>query len=406
MIRRENVSSVQRGLVVRPATRIRIGFLFRFAICAIAFASAVGAQQPQAPTDPSAVLTMQQNQTAQLAATWLHSGDPRLQAWGAYVVLRDKHKELIPDLLALANAYEITGLPVLSPHRAQHDAMLAILDTLIQLNPRIPADESKRLYSEFPAQSMILLSRAWINPDSLDSSNKILLELFRTEHSQLEWLAAGNILGERKAEGFAAAVLGNVTVHLNLQVTGLIGHMHGMASSCSEDFFPEKPDDRAGWPEIGTYALTEARPDATLLVNGADPSYYLRKVSRLYGFNSHEGAECRIITAESWDRLREHYVTRLLGASEDDPPLRVSLHQTIIWENDQAYLAYLRTAVRQEQEAFAEVVQRFKNIHLLSDVEAAAAKPHVEITIVDDREDRSASLPRAENLGENIIVKM
>jgi hypothetical protein len=30
----------------------------------------------------------------------------------------------------------------------------------------------------------------------------------------------------------------------------------------------------------------------------------------------------------------------------------------------------------------------------------------LEITIVDNREDKTAPLPRAENLGENVILKM
>jgi hypothetical protein len=87
---------------------MKIGFIFGVVMCGSLAAGAVGAQQAQAP-DPAAILKTQQEQTAQLAATWLHRGDPRLQAWGAYVVLRDKHKELVPDLLALADAYEVTG---------------------------------------------------------------------------------------------------------------------------------------------------------------------------------------------------------------------------------------------------------------------------------------------------------
>jgi len=32
--------------------------------------------------------------------------------------------------------------------------------------------------------------------------------------------------------------------------------------------------------------------------------------------------------------------------------------------------------------------------------------PHLEITIVDDRDDKTTPLPRVENLGDNVIVKM
>jgi len=385
---------------------MRISFAFGLAVCGLLAASAVRAQQMQAPADPSAILTMQRNQTAQLAASWLHSGDPRMEAWGAYVVLRDKHKELIPDLLALADAYEITGLPVLSPRRAQHDAMLSILDALIQLDPPISGDESRRLYPEFPAQSMILLSRAWIYPDSLDSSNRILLELFRTEHSQLLWLAAGNILAERKAEGFAAAVLGNMTVHMNLLVTTPFRSGGGLGSSNCGDRGAERPEDRAAWPEIGTYALTDPRSGATLLVDGADPSYYIRKVDRLYDRDIYGGGHCSDVIPYSWDAIRQHYLTRLLGKPQDEPALKISIDQRIAWANSEAYLSYLRVFVRQQQMKFAEVAGRLRDRHLMTEDEARGVKPRIEITIHDYRADKTNPLPRPDNLGDNVIVKM
>jgi hypothetical protein len=384
---------------------MKVSFVFRFVVCGLLAASAVFAQQPQAPTDPSAILALQRHQTAELAATWLHSGEPRLQAWGAYVVLRDRHKELIPDLLALADAYEITGPPVLRTRRTQHHAMLAMLDTLIQLGATVSGDESKRLYTEFPAQSMILLSRAWTYPDSLDSSNSILLEIFRMEHSQLAWLAAGNILAERKAEGFAAAVLGNMTVHMNLVVTSPRESMGVSASSCCSDTFAVPPEDRTAWPEIGTYALVEPGAGATLLADGADPAYYRRKVGRLYG-DIEGGGHCGNVIAYSWDLLRQHYVARMLGRAQEDPPLKASIYRTIMWESGKTYLARLRGYIRKQQDAFSEVANELKNDQLITQEETTAAKAHLEITIVDDRKDKSTPLPRAKNLGENVTVKM
>jgi hypothetical protein len=384
---------------------MRLGFIFGLVICGCVSAAGVGAQQAQTPADPAVILKIQQEQTAQLASTWLHSGDPRMQAWGAYVVLRDKHTQLIPDLLALADAYEVTGLPVLNTRREQHDAMLAILDTLIQVDASVTGDESKRLYSEFPAQSLIMLSRAWIYPDSLDSSNAVLLELFRAEHSQLAWLAAGNILAARKAEGFAAAVLGNMTVHMNLLVTSPNQIVGGSGESWCGDSFPGPPEDRSAWPEIGTYALAESGAGATLLADGADPAYYKRKVGRRYG-SIEGGAQCGSGTTYRWDELRQHYVARMLGAPQDEPLLKASVYRTVIWENGQAYLAQLRGFVQQQQLAFAEVAGKLRDACLMTAEEVSAVKPHLEITIVDDREDKTPPLPRVENLGDNVTIKM
>jgi len=374
-------------------------------MCGCFAAISVGAQQAQAPADPAVILKAQQDQTAQLAATWLHSGDPRLQAWGAYVVLRDKHTQLIPDLLALADAYEVTGLPVLNTRREQHDAMLAVLDSLIQLDPPISGDQSARLYSEFPAQSLIMLSRAWISAESLKSSNRFLMELFRTEHSELPWLAAGNILAERKADEFAAAVLGNMTVHMNLLVTSPNQAVGGSGTSWCGDSFPGPPEDRSAWPEIGTYELAQSGPGAVLLADGADPAYYKRKVGRRYS-SIEGGGQCGSGTSYQWDELRQHYLARMLGAPQDEPLLKASVYRTVIWENGQAYAAQLRGFVQQQQVAFAEVADKLREVCLMTEEEVATAKPHLEITIVDDREDKTTPLPRVENLGENVTVKM
>jgi hypothetical protein len=385
---------------------MKVASLFRFGCFAFLIASAIAAQEPQAPTDPSAILNLQREHAAQLAGSWLHSGDPRLQAWGAYVAMRDQQKQFIPDLLALVGAYEVTGLPVLSTRRDQHDAMLAVLDALIQLDSPMSGDEGGGLYSEFPTQSLILLSRAWISSESLSSSNSALLEIFRTEHSQRAWLAAGNILAERRAEGFAATVLGNMTVQLRLEVTSPLGSGGGYGEGYCGDHGPERLEDRLDWPEIGTYALTKPDPGATLLADGADPAYYIRKVSKLYDREVFSWGECSIVIEYSWDVLRQHYVTRLLGEPQEDPPLKASIYRTIIWENGKTYLASLQRFVRQQQEAFAEVVDKMKDSHLISEDEVVAAKPHLEIKIVDDRADKTTPLPRAENLGENVTVKM
>lgn len=393
--------------VIRLTVWMKITFLFRFGVLAFLVAGTVAAQQPQAPTDPSTVLTMQGNRLAQLAASWLHSGDPRMEAWGAYVALRDRRKELIPDLLALADRYEVAGLPVLNPNRAQHDAMLAILDALIQLSAAVSGNESKKLYPEFPTQSLILLGRAWTYPDSLDSSNRILLEIFRTEHFQPAWLAAGNILAQRMAEGFAAAVLDKMTVHMSLLVTSPHGPMGGIGSSACGDSGGELPSDRADWPEIGYYSLVNPGSGATLLADGADPSYYMRKVDRLYDRDLYNrGGQCNGVMPNSWDILREHYITRLLGEPQDTPPLKVSIYRTMIWENSKTYLAYMRNFVTQQQSKFGEVEDKLRNCHLMTTEEIAALKLHIEITIADNREEKTTPLPRPENFGENVTIKM
>jgi len=61
-------------------------------LCACALL-AIAARAQQAPPDPAAVMAGLDTQSAHLATAWLHSDDPRTQAWGAYLVLRDRSTE-------------------------------------------------------------------------------------------------------------------------------------------------------------------------------------------------------------------------------------------------------------------------------------------------------------------------
>jgi hypothetical protein len=377
---------------------MRTASIFRLAVCAIVTTSAVAAQQPQAPTDPSAVLGMQQNQTAQFAATWLHSGDPRLQAWGAYVILRDHHEFLVPDLVTLARDYEATPWPVAAGRGDQHDAMIAILDTLIQLYGGLGPSDAARLYPEFPAQSLILLSR------SGKSANGFLLDIFRKEKLQrLEWLTAGNLLAADRVPGFAEAVLGKMTVHIRARVVTFdipdVGH--GEGGSCGGG-----AEGKSDWPTVGNYALAQKGTGATLLADGDDPTYYRRTVSGLYDQMRDNCCGSCIADPLLMDLYREHYLARMLFVPLNHPPVRASFDKNIVWKDGETFLASLRTIVRQQKSALADVATKLTKANLMTAEEEASVKPQIEITIVDDRESKRSKLPRVENLGENVIVKI
>jgi hypothetical protein len=371
---------------------------FVLAWCGLLAASAIAAPARQAQSDPAARLGLQREQTAQLAADWIHSGDPRLVAWGAYVVLRDDRVQFIPDLLEIMRAHEVTSGPLPDSRMDEHDEMLAVLDALIQLRAEAPEREAARLYPEFPAQSLILLTR-----DGKEADNS-LLEIFRAEHSQrLAWLAAGNLLAQRRVPGFAAAVLGNLTVQAEIRVTDSDrpGVGKGSGGSCGSGL-----EGRANWPVVGTYTLAEKAPEAILLADGADPVYYFRTVIGLPEHDNKNHCGLGSSGALNLNIYREHYLATLLSVPQWTRPLKSSISQTIIWENSDAYLAFLRNLVQQEQTSFNEVTRRLKDAGLLTAEEAATVKPRFEIAIVDDRDDKKTRLPDVGKLGENVTVKM
>jgi hypothetical protein len=379
---------------------MRIGFIFGLVMCGCFSAVAAGAQQqrPSLPTDPSAVLTMQGIQTAQLAETWLHSGDPRLQAWSAYVILRDHHGSLIPDLVKMVSEYDVAAWPIADGRRDQHDAMIAILDALIELRGPVLTADAARLYPEFPVQSLILLSLEG------DPAFPYLLDIFRNEHSQRDaWLGAGNMLAQRRIPGFAAAVLGNFTVRARIRVTtsGEPEAGSGIGGSCASS-----GEGKAGWPVVGNYSFAWRRTGAILLADGADPVYYMRWVSGAYDRNRDQCCGPCTVAGPELDTYREHYLTTLLYAPLGNPSVRAYSNKEILWEGSAAYLAFLRSVVSRQEQLFSDVAGKLINAGLMTDEDAVTARPRLEITIVDDREDKTAPLPRFENLGENVTVKM
>ena len=314
------------------------------------------------------------------------------------MILRDHHESLIPDLLKMVSDYDVAAWPVADGRRDPHDAMIAILDALIELRGPVSTSDAARLYPEFPVQSLILLSREG------DSAFPYLLEIFRKERLQYDpWLGAGNMLAQRRFPGFAAVVLDNLTVRARIRVTtsGTPDGAGGAGGSCASG-----GEGKAGWPVVGNYTFAGHRTGAILLADGVDPVYYMRSVSGAYdrdrdrccGPCTHDGSEL--------DMYREHYLASLLSAPIANPPLRVYFNRAIIWQGSASYLTYLHGVVSRQQQTFTEVTRKLVDAGLMTPDEAAAVKPHLEITIVDDRDDKSTPLPRAENWGENVTVKM
>ncbi len=184
----------------------------------------------------------------------------------------------------MVSAYDVNGWPAnfwtATPARQdRHDAMLAVLDAVIQLHAEISVSDGAKLYPEFPGHSLILLSRAGRDADSF------LLEIFRNDRKQRAgWLAAGNLLVDNRVPGFAAAVLGVMTVHAKIIV--LPSDMSGYAEGWAGDGASTIPEDKAGWPAIGAYTLLMCySPDAgetLLLAGGTNPVVYRRTVSAFY----------------------------------------------------------------------------------------------------------------------------
>src|SRR5262249_53991580 len=131
----------------------------------------------------------------------------------------------------------------------EHDAMLSVLDAIIQLNGRVPPSNSAVLYSQFPTQALILLSHG--EPDA----DAFLLDIFKHEDKQtIAWLAAGNFLMNRKPAGFAATIVADLTVKAHIRVVSQSSPdlPAGYGGSCAFGGGAAKP----GWPNVGSYFVS------------------------------------------------------------------------------------------------------------------------------------------------------
>src|SRR5579864_1164990 len=114
------------------------------------FSSLLPAQE--AAIDPALLMRADAQQRMKWAAEWLSSEDPQRVAWGAWLA-RLEHQEyqtiFIPELLKKLEQYQPNdSFSYSTTERDGHDAMLAVLDALIQLHAPVPAEQAHKLYAE------------------------------------------------------------------------------------------------------------------------------------------------------------------------------------------------------------------------------------------------------------------
>jgi hypothetical protein len=338
-------------------------------------------------SDPELVLRADAQRRAEWASTWLHSEDPRQVAWGAWVARRDHQTALIPLLIEKVEEYQPVEefLPD-TVERNRHDALLVVLDALIGLGAALPVKETRKLYPEFAAQSLILLLR------SGDNAQSALLDIFQSAKANWDWLAAGNVLVKKRPPGFAYVLLSRITQHITVSVVdrGVGGGGASGGSECGFSLRGPKP----GWPGVGLYSLTqfpERMPglSTTFLVDGDTTVYYWRVEPGNYDNPPDLPGSC---DDGNRDGYRAQYVNKLTGFS--DIRLNAYPHETIFWQGDADYKQQLLAVLEKQRASFHHIVMSLQQSgRVLTASEGATLKPRLEIMILDQRADRSVPLP-------------
>ena len=279
--------------------------------------------------------------------------------------------------------------------------MLGVLDAILQLGGRILLKKTARLYSEFPVQSLIFLSHG--DPEA----DHFLLDIFRGESQRTgAWLAAGNLLMNRKPPGFAAAILGALTVGAHIRVVDKdSGAVPGGASggSCSSGLLGP----RKGWPPVANYYTTGrahfgGNAGGGLLADGADPSSYVRVVGAADPEGSSDERGCDF--KPNRDVLREHFLEGLAGEPQGNASVQSYVAQTITWQNDVQFLRDLRAFVNQQQGLFERLSRKLMDAGLLSPAERSSAQPSLDVRIYDERSERPSGLPVLRDIGRDVKI--
>lgn len=304
----------------------------------------------------------------------LKSQGSRERAWGAYLAGAHGLKEHTPLLVGL-----LEGPNVAAGGWDETFVRQAALDALIRLDAEVPAETLLALRHSSPAEAVILLAR---DPRQ---NRQALLSVFGDATPAAGWLAAGNLLAEMRAPGFAARLLAGLKIEAVVYVYdsegdrayGGSGGGHGYG--CGVEPTPE------GFPPASFYQLTTTGMRGDVVVApGRHTVYYRRTPWR--GSGDGPGPARR-------DGHRVEYVAELLGTTEGDLKLEANPSREVVCGEERQCRRAL-AAVRDEVVGgYADALRRLLDAELLDPAEAAELKPDITLRLEDLRDRRPFPLP-------------
>ncbi|MGB6545115.1 MAG: hypothetical protein WBE97_05770 [Candidatus Acidiferrales bacterium] len=324
--------------------------------------------------------------TENIMQSWLQSGNPRLEAWGAHDALVASDQAVVPALLDLASRWvpispqapgDSPQPQLSSDQKDSRDAMAAILDALIQMNVTVPGNTLRTLAPDFGNAVAILLTRL---PD--EESSPLALDFVRSppEHGfDLQYVSA-SLLSLHPPFGFAGELLASIRVHATVYVVppGDKGFSGGSGSSCGAFIDQPRPD----WPTTGQYALSKQKSDgAFLVVAGIDPIYAIRQQSTHY-----LGDSCGLSTGVYLgpsERLR--LIAEVLDVSPESIAWQTSVVKTIEFQSSQQFHDALLAFVEEQQQKYRATATALWNHRLSTFTDAQDSLPELDLELKDMR---------------------
>jgi hypothetical protein len=333
--------------------------------------NAPAAAQGSAAADADGRLDVVRGEAARLLESQAN-GD---RAWGAYLAGHGGLKDLEPALVRTLSD------PALADGPEEKIVRRAALDALIRLGARVPAEHLRALPQDFADEVLILLASA--PKENRDALLETFAALAGDSGLDARWLAAGNLLAETEARGFAALLLRDLKVEANVAVVDWHGNNGfgtggGGGGGCGGSY--KGP---AGFPPVSYYALTgEVGRGAVVVAPGRRPVFYVRSTSPYVG--------CGHSTTVVRDVVRVEYLTELLNTSPDFDARPSDSVVCTDARQCRGELVGLRTRIEQAYAAMVGLLVEKGHLDAPGD---APASPPISFMLWDERRRRTFPLP-------------
>jgi hypothetical protein len=310
----------------------------------------------------------------------MRSGEIKDRAWGVYLIGQHGLGEFATGVSELLR-------PALEGESRETSLFYqVVLDSLIQLDAAVPADVLMPHYKKFPEQVLILLAK---RPEA---NREVLVALLKELHSGIFWISVCNLLTPMKAPGFAAHLLGDMTIRISVRVYDEYGGSSGGVGGGWGCGVRGVSPDPVEFPPIARYVLTShTQSDAVLLAPGRRATYYVR-YSGQPGM-PYTGEYTRCEGGGHEDQTRTEYLAELLDTAMKDLQFTPRPSYHVLWNGLETY-QYEIARIRAEVEgSLGRLVEGLVVKRLLSVSEAVALKVGLFMDIIDDRADTSIPLP-------------
>ena len=311
--------------------------------------------------------------SAETIARQLASHRAQTIAWGAYNAGAYQRVEAIPRLQQILESPPATSL-------VEERALIGVvMDALIQLNARVPAQLLVPYMDKRTVHTFVLLANA-------TDREGVLLELL-PRLSGIQWFASANMLFEDRSARLLEHLVRTVRLQLTVHVADTENVAFGISGGISVGIACGIGQDPPAYPPHAEYRFGFGpQPGLIVLAPGPRPVYYARTVTTSFQYPVSEGS-----FEGPTDEDRVEYL-RAMSPGTGGNSFRAHSAETVAWSTADALsqrVRELRSLVDRRFRSLVESARQFRSIP--SD---PVAQPSIEVQVIDRRSDKTVPLPK------------